>query len=1018
MRIEKLRQLNQIDIQNQWKPSPLTRIPQGEGNKGYITWNKGRELLILTQKIVIPEHINNYPIKGLSLRLILTWWAEKAEIFINDNLVQVGDLFDSSVRLLLTPHSLPGTEINIKLGLISPIHAQGALMKSICLYESNYPLDSHIDPTFFADELTILQDYLPSDFLASQLELIDFDSLPDLTQFNLSLEKIQQNILNSNVSLPNHTIDLLGHSHLDLAWLWNVNETWQVAQNTFTSVLNLQNDFPDLIFAHSTPALYLWIENNRPNLFAEITEKVRLGKWEIIGGMWVEPDLILINGESIVRHILYGQRYIKEKFGYLMNVAWLPDSFGFTWQLPQFLTQGKIDYFVTQKLTWNDTTRFPYPLFFWESPDGSHILSLMSSPIGEGIDGVKINKYDKEWQEKTNISSFLWLPGVGDHGGGPTREMLELKQRWQKSDFFPNLEFTTAKDYLEKIKKEEDKIPVWNDELYLEFHRGCYTSHGDQKRYNRECEGLLYQAELLASLGKITVNYDYPTSKLENAWKQVLFNQFHDILPGTSITEVFTDANINWQEVQEVTKEIIKQSLGAIASQINLPQPPHFSAMPFMVFNPLNWSRSEVVILDTIGQIYDVEGNCLEVQKEGEKLLFFAQNIPSVGYKVFWFIPEQISPRSPKPNPAGEGGIEGEIHLNQEELIPPSPPFPQERGSEGNFILENEYLRVIVDEKTGNLMSVYDRINNREILAKPQGNELQAFTDQGQYWDAWNIDPKYAQYPLSPTELKSIKWLEFGQIRKIIRVIKLLGKSEFCQDYILDKNSPILQIKNQVNWLEDNVLVKASFPLNINAKYATYEIACGAIEREIDSEIKWEVPALKWADLSDDYGVSLLNDCKYGYDVKNGQLRLTLLRSPKFPDPECDRGFHQFTYSLYPHIGTWQKSHTVRKGYELNIPLQVQFFDINKEGKLSPISSCLNLGSENLILMALKQSEDEENQFILRCYECHGEDTELRLTSDLNIEIKGNIDLLEMTTETPVNLHISKWKIASFVLYL
>ncbi|HEY9701976.1 MAG TPA: alpha-mannosidase, partial [Allocoleopsis sp.] len=286
--IEKLRQLNQIDIQNQWKPSPLTSLPQGEGNqpspltplpqgegnKGYITWNKGRELLILTQKIVIPEHINNYPIKGLSLRLILTWWAEKAEIFINDDLVQVGDLFDSSVRLLLTPHSIPGTEINIKLHLISPIHDQGALMKSICLYESNYPLDSHIDPTFFADELTILQDYLPSEFLTSQLELIDFDSLPNLTQFNLSLERIKQNILNCHLPLPNHTIYLLGHSHLDLAWLWNVNETWQVAQNTFTSVLNLQKDYPDLIFAHSTPALYLWLENNRPDLFAEITEQV------------------------------------------------------------------------------------------------------------------------------------------------------------------------------------------------------------------------------------------------------------------------------------------------------------------------------------------------------------------------------------------------------------------------------------------------------------------------------------------------------------------------------------------------------------------------------------------------------------------------------------------------------------------------------------------------------------------------------------------------------------------------
>src|SRR6476469_2664509 len=341
-------------------------------------------------------------------------------------------------------------------------------------------------------------------------------------------------------------IYLVGHAHLDLAWLWPVPETWEAAKRTFESVLKLQSEFPDLIFCHSTPALYAWMEEHRPDLFAAIKKQVAAGCWEVVGGMWVEPDLNLISAESMVRQVFYGQRYAKEKFGELMRVAWLPDTFGFGWQLPQILRQGGVDYFVTQKLRWNDTTEFPYGAFWWEGLDGTKIFSMMSPPIGESIEAVKMASYAFDWQVKTGLQDALWLPGVGDHGGGPTRDMLEVAKRWKMSPFFPKLEFAKAVDYLSLIESqflpavgessqesdvaESDNqeilrarelsnlsevsaaspaisqlktLPVWKDELYLEFHRGCYTTRADQKRQNRRCEELLYQAELLSSLATI-----------------------------------------------------------------------------------------------------------------------------------------------------------------------------------------------------------------------------------------------------------------------------------------------------------------------------------------------------------------------------------------------------------------------------------------------------------------------------------------------------------------------------------
>ncbi len=1081
--INKLRELTTINTINSWyyfdgdlpnTPSDFQSWQSWEiaqpNTKNYITWSGGRKVCWLAQKLIIPENLQGYPLESLSLRLKLTWWAELAEIFVNNKLIQVGDLFNSSARILLSNSVIPKQEITVTIRLISPSHDIGALMESVCLYEASNDANANFfTPGWVADELTVLSNYLEAfepdkiPLLITATNLINWDHKSNSHLFSQSLSTLREAIQPLAINLKKRCINLLGHAHLDLAWLWTINETYIVAEQTFKSVLNLQKEWEYLTFCHTTPALYSWLEKNQPDLFEDIQNAVKQGKWEALGGMWVEPDTNLPDGESLIRQLLYGQLYTQKKFDSITEIAWLPDTFGFTWQLPQILEKSGIKYFVTGKLHWNDTTKFPHGFFWWRAPNGSKILALISPPNVAGVmdtNPIIMSNYAISWEKQTGLQDIFWLPGIGNHGGGPTRDMLEVQEKWQNSPFFPKLKFTTAIDYLETIKTSfqesintptKSDIPIWNDELYLEFHRGCYTTHSEQKYFNRDCEKLLYQAELFLSISKIiseksrlnsnnnylnqTNNQTYleKQERITELWKLVLFNQFHDILPGTSINEVFVDANEKWKQVKQEGEKILEECLENLASKINLSNPPHPQAKPLIVFNPLNWQREEVVSFEIEGNI---EGNWDIYNTEGEKILsqqidnnhnntgkntylFLAEDIPSIGYRLFWLSPSQTK-------------------LQNENLV------------SSEFILENDFLKVIVDRQTGDLASIFDKIAKREVLAGA-GNQLQSFKDEGQYWDAWNIDPNYHKYPLPPTKLKSIQQLETGPIQWRVRVIRELGKSEFQQDYILPINSPILKVKNLVNWQEEKVLVKAVFPLNIKTELATYEIPCGTIQRKTNpqteaEQAKWELPALRWACLTEEnpinkvkYGVSLLNDCKYGYDCQESQIRLSLLRSPKWPDTEADMGIHEFTYGIYPHQGDWIEGKTVHKGYEFNLDL-IPFIlenhhlkinqQIDKQQKnknLPSVGKFLDLGRENLILIALKQpedkyqdqsqddSQDDSKTLILRCYECYGENAFLSINGDLGLKISSKVDLLERNLfESEETLMINPYSIDTY----
>lgn len=1004
--------------------------------KKHVAWSKGCQVLWLGQTFTVPCDFYGYDWSGLTVRLALHWWAQYAQIFVNGQLVQEGDLFDCSTRILLSETVEVGQVFSIALRLVSPGHDNGALVRSTFIAE--HPETPHLDPGFVADELEILSIWLSAKegdreaSLASAIDILDFEALPgDRAAFDRSLLQVYR-LLQTKFSHHPAKLYLLGHAHLDMAWLWSVEETWKAADRTFTSVLSLQKDFPELIFSHSTPALYAWLETHRPNLFSEIQAKVQAGTWEVATGMWVEPELNVVSGESLVRQVFYGQRYTRKKFGDVSPVVWLPDSFGFTWQLPQILKLGSVDYFVTQKLRWNDTTEFPYELFCWQSPDGTQIVSLMSAFIGQEIDPLKMARYALDWQQKTGNNRALWLPGVGDHGGGPTRDMLEVARRWQNSPVFPQMEFKTATAYLQELSSQLDgeTLPVWRDELYLEFHRGCYTTHADQKQANRRSEQLLYQVELFSTLASQICGATYPILEIEAAWKQVLFNQFHDILPGSAIAEVYEDANRDWQAVERVGSQLLQAALTAMGQSIKLPPPPQPDAIAIAVFNPLNWERSELVSLvlpdsAVAYQIYDYQGNVIPCQLAADGTLLFHAEVPSVGYRVFWLGVKTagISNLPLDSQETSQEVIERVIISNS--IAKKSKGVKNDSLDPKKWVLENEFIRVTVDETTGNIASLFDKVEHREVLGLEGGNQLQAFQDSGQYWDAWNIDPNYEKNPLPDPILNAIAWRERGQLRWSLRVVRQIGQSEFCQDYLLEKGSPVLKIETTVNWQERHILVKAAFHFHEEAEEATYEIPCGAIARttrpQTDGDrAKWEVPALQWADLTaNGYGMSVLNDSKYGYDAKPNCLRLSLLRGSTWPDPQADLGLHRFTYAIYPHSGSWQQAKTVRRGYQLNQPLLVRPIEVSHPtAHLPPTGEFLNLSAQNLILMALKQSEENPNHSILRCYECHGQTATLELNDRWSIS--GAVNLLEEEIDpelfpnelnTPI---ISPWKISSF----
>ncbi|MGB6546749.1 MAG: glycoside hydrolase family 38 C-terminal domain-containing protein [Candidatus Acidiferrales bacterium] len=767
--------------------------------------------------------------------------------------------------------------------------------------------------------------------------------------------------------LKQYSVRAVGNSHIDLAWLWPSSEAMEVVRNTFSTALQLMQEYPNYIYTQSSAQMDAWLQEKYPDLFAEIQKRVAEGRWEIVGGMWDEPDLNMPTGESQVRQLLIGKRYFHDTFGKDVRVGWNPDSFGYNWQLPQIYKKAGVDYFVTQKISWNDTWKFPYNLFWWEAPDGSRVLTYFPHSYVNTMSPVKIAGDFADLESKTpGLNEMMHLYGIGDHGGGPTRAMLEEGQRWMEATKpFPRVFDGTALGFFQDMEREAPSLnlPTWKNELYLEFHRGVYTTQAETKRHNRESEELLLNAEKFASLASLA-GAPYPAQQLNDAWKKVLFNQFHDVAAGSGIPAIYKDADRDYADVRHVTEESLRDSIGTLGAYADTSGP----GVAVLVVNPLAWDRNDVAevnvqmphatpgveVLDAAGRL--VLSEIVERHPETNtfRVRFLARGIPSLGYEVFRVV------AAAKPR------------------IAPS----TLRASEG--VLENEFLRVRVDAKTGCITSLVLKSSNYEALVPGTcGNLLQTFVDKPQEYDAWNIDADFEKVHWDLTTAESVQLVERGPLRAVIRVTKKFQNSTFVQDITVYAGIPRVDVVTDADWHEQHILLKAGFTLAAHSDVATYEIPFGTIERPTtrrtpQEQSMFEVPALQWADLGDaTHGFSLLNDCKYGYDGKDNVLRISLLRSPTYPDPQADQGRHHFTYSLYPHDQDWRKADTVRQGYDLNYKLIVSQV-ASHDGALGKQHSFLRVAPENVVLTALKKDEDDD-ALIARFYEWAGRDTDVTL---------------------------------------
>ncbi len=763
------------------------------------------------------------------------------------------------------------------------------------------------------------------------------------------------------------------NAHIDAAWLWRERETWEVCKRTFSSVLNMMNLRPDFTYTQSSAAYYNWMEHQQPELFKKMAERVKEGRWEIVGGMWVEPDCNLPAGEAWARHLLYGKRYFRSKFGSDVKIGWNPDSFGYNGNMPMFYTQAGITAFITQKIGWNETNVFPHRVFWWESPDGSRILSYFPFDYVNTIDDpYGLVDWLRQFEANTGFAKMLILFGVGDHGGGPSLEMIQRIENLKNLDIYPRIEYGTASTYLNWLSTQNlATLPVWKDELYLEYHQGTFTTQAAMKKFNREGETLLTNAERFSACAALS-GAKYPQEELQGAWQDLLLMQFHDILPGSSIHEVYVDATETHQQVREIGNRKLQSALHYLASRTNTTA--STAGTPLVVFNPLAWERTDLVRVslpeDETGSytVLNHDGATLPSQtvrtsKYARELLFIAPHVPSMGYSVF--------------------------------TVRPAPELKVFPESDFAGTLENDLFRVSIDQATGWLHSIIEKKSGRELLAGP-GNELQLLEDKPTAWDAWNLGLTGTKYPMT---YRGARIVEQGPVRTIVRVehtyLKPGTKKEFptedfpssffTQDIILYNGLDRIEFRTDADWWEEKTMLKVAFPLTVQDSVATYEIPYGTITRSTQLRNSWEtakreVPALRWADVSAaGYGVALLNSAKYGYDIKGNTMRLSLLRSPKWPDPLADRGKHTMNYALLPHNGSWRDAGVVERGYEFNTPLLALFTDVHA-GPLPARQSFVRLSPSNLVLTTVKRAEDS-NAWVIQWYETEG----LQSTAELEL---------------------------------
>jgi alpha-mannosidase len=763
---------------------------------------------------------------------------------------------------------------------------------------------------------------------------------------------------------------LTGHAHIDLAWLWPLEETRRKARRTFHTVTGLMDRYPGLYFNQSSAQLYAWIEHDDPALFEKIQAQVQAGRWELVGGMWVEPDGNLPAGESWVRQLLFGQRYFESRFGRHAKVAWLPDSFGFTGSLPQLLVSAGIPYFFTHKLTWNERNPFPYDLYWWEGIDGSRVLAHSFTNPDSGYNArVTAQEVGETWRNfggKHAHDFSLLAFGYGDGGGGPNEEMLERFARLSDFPGLPRLKIGRVTEFYESISAPS--LPVWVGEQYLEYHRATFTTQGRVKSLHRRLEQALVETETAVTLAHVWHRRRYPLEELRNLWQVLLLNEFHDILPGSSIHSVYetarqqlTSALRDTEQLREDALESTEPEKTPLAGRPAASRPPDS-----LVWNLQLHDRALFVEVTGVAEAggISVNGRDLGIQRlDDNRILIAAPDliVPALS---------AVQLRSIHREPAA---TLSSVRIDREEI-------------------ENENLRIRVHQD-GTLASIQDKIYRREVLAD-RANQLWLFTDIPRQFDAWDIDVSYADEGVELVAEDRPEIIEQGPLRATLRVVRRHENTEIVQDYRLAINSRVLEIHTRVRWRGRRRFLRALFPFKIRSHEVWAETAFGAVARPNHRNTSWdqarfEAPAHRWVDLSEpSYGVSLLNNGRYGYSARGNVLGISLLRSPIYPDPYADEGDHEFVYAIYPHAGDWRNG-TVQAAEDMHWPLRV-----TAAGGTSVPSSLFRFEGNPLKFACLKKAEDSDD-IILRIYEPYGNRGQTTLETALPLKRAAIVNILE-----------------------
>lgn len=776
-------------------------------------------------------------------------------------------------------------------------------------------------------------------------------------------------VLNKHLGeLPDYhpgKVIMCGHSHIDVAWLWTVKESERKAVRTFANTLELMDEYPEYKFAQSQAVLYDMVKKYAPDIFSRIKEKVKSGQWEVMGNAWVEADTNIASGESLIRQLLYGREFFVREFGIDSDTYWLPDCFGFTWALPQIIKKSGMKNFITAKLCANDTNVFPHSMFKWRSHSGDDVTAYFTRVSYQGEYDVGRVFECRNGNKQSSIADISFgMFGYGDGGSGSTTDMLERAEALKNIPGVPETVNSSAHEFFDEIGKKADEFPVYDGELYFENHRGTFTSQAFVKKNNRRGEFALRNAEILSSAAELMGKSDYDGAELERLWKILLVNQFHDILPGSSIHEVYENAREDYAELNGGLEKLINEKLNVLFSERD-PE-------AFTVVNHLNVPYTGEVKIKLPGGYNSVEYAdeqipCVKLSdKTGDYISFVAENIPSLSGRTYRFSKSEH-------------------------------PTQQCVKAEKN-LLENNILRVEFDNN-GEMTSVFDKENDREVLAAV-GNTLCIYQDKPIHESAWNLEFDYRMTPYPLKTAESVEVVRSDSVAGELKILRKFNKSTVTQYISLKKDSRQIDFRTAVDWHEREKVLKVNFPVGVRSCSSTSEIAHGSIQRPTHYNTsydlaKFETCMHKWVDLSESgYGVSVLNDCKYGFSVHENNIDITLMRAPICPDPTGDIGYNEFTYSLVPHAGTWQEAGISELAYALNNPPAVVYSAVGSHDGERLIS----VKRKGVVLDAFKKAQNDDG-YILRVFEAYSSRGKCEIDFCKAIESVTECNLMEKDGE-------------------